>query len=209
MTLLAAFNTLLYRFSGDEDIAVGSPVAGRSHVELERLIGFFTNTLVLRTRLGGNPTFRDLIKRVREGTAGALAHQELPFEKLVECLHVRNDPSFNPLFQVNFRAQAEPRVLLQLAGVTTAGAVPVDIGFSRFDLALELQIDGGAISGYFEYDEDLFDVATIDALTADLEDLLGRIVEAPETRVLALMPTRRTGRTHSRRPIPRTARQPL
>src|SRR2546430_10851317 len=92
-----SFNTLLYRFSGDEDIAVGSPVAGRSHVELERLIGFFTNTLVLRTRLGGNPTFRDLIKRVREGTAGALAHQELPFEKLVECLHVRNDPSFNPV----------------------------------------------------------------------------------------------------------------
>ena len=205
MTLLAAFNTLLYRFSGDEDLAVGSPVAGRSHVELEGLIGFFTNTLVLRTRLGGNPTFRELIKRVREGTAGALAHQELPFEKLVECLHVRNDPSFNPLFQVNFRAQAEPRMLLDLPGVTTTEAVPVDIGFSRFDLALELQLDGGTVSGYFEYDEDLFDVTTVDALTADLEELLGRIVETPETRVLALLPTRQTSRAQNRRPIPRNA----
>jgi hypothetical protein len=205
MALLAAFNTLLYRFSGTEDITVGSPVAARSHVELEGLIGFFSNTLVLRNRLGGNPTFRDLVKRVRASTAGALAHQELPFEKLVECLHVRRDPGYNPLFQVNFRAQAGRRALLQLPGVTTVGAVPVDIGFSRFDLALELRIDGEGISGYFEYDEDLFDVGTVDALAADLEELLQRIAQAPETRVLALLPKRRTSSTQTRRPIPRNA----
>jgi Condensation domain len=205
MTMLAAFNTLLYRFAGDDDIVIGSPVAGRSHVELEGLIGFFTNTLVLRNRLNGNPTFRELIRRVRESTAGALAHQELPFEKLVECLRIRHDPSFNPLFQVNFRAHAEPRRLLELPGLSTVGAVPIDIGFSRFDLALELQVDTDVVSGYFEYDEQLFDTATIDGLTADLEELLGRIVEAPETRVLALLP-RRTARPQDRRPIPRSAR---
>jgi Condensation domain len=205
MTLLAAFDTLLYRFAGEEDVVVGSPVAGRSHVELEGMIGFFTNTLVLRNRLGGNPTFRELIRRVRESTAGALAHQELPFEKLVECLHVRNDPSYNPLFQVNFRAQAASRRLLQLSGTTTAGSVPVDIGFSRFDLALELQVDGDELSGYFEYDEDLFEGATVDALTDDLEELLRRIVEAPDTPVLALLPTRQTSRRQKRLPIPRTS----
>jgi hypothetical protein len=203
MTLLAAFNTLLYRFTGEEDIVVGSPVAGRSHVELEGLIGFFTNTLVLRNRLRGNPSFRELIQRVRTSTADAIAHQELPFEKLVDCLRLRRDPSFNPLFQVNFRAQAETRALLELSGLTTAGAVPIDIGFSRFDLALELRVDDGVLSGYFEYDEDLFDVATIDALRVDLEELLRRIVAAPDTRILSLLPARRTSRAQS--PIPRNA----
>ena len=205
MTLLAAFNTLLYRFTGEEDIVIGSPVAGRSHVELEGLIGFFTNTLVLRNRLRGNPSFRELIRSVRKTTADALAHQELPFEKLVECLKLRRDPGFNPLFQVNFRAQAETRALLELPGVTTAGAVPVDLGFSRFDLALELRVDDGVLSGYFEYDEDLFDVSTIDALRADLEELLRRAIAAPDTRILALLPGRRTSRAQSPRPIPRSA----
>jgi hypothetical protein len=205
MTMLAAFDTLLYRFAGGDDIVVGSPVAGRSHVELEGLIGFFTNTLVLRNRLNGDPTFRELIRRVRESTAGAIAHQELPFEKLVECLRVRHDPSFNPIFQVNFRAHAEPRALLELPGVSNMGVVPIDIGFSRFDLALELQVDADAVSGYFEYDEQLFDPETVDALTADLEELLQRIVAAPDTRVLALLPKRRTSKSQNRRPIPRSA----
>jgi non-ribosomal peptide synthetase component F len=205
MTMLAAFDTLLYRFAGGDDIVVGSPVAGRSHVELEGLIGFFTNTLVLRNRLNGDPTFRELIRRVRESTAGAIAHQELPFEKLVECLRVRHDPSFNPIFQVNFRAHAEPRALLELPGVSNMGVVPIDIGFSRFDLALELQVDADAVSGYFEYDEQLFDPETVDALTADLEELLQRIVAAPDTGVLALLPKRRTCKSQNRRPIPRSA----
>jgi hypothetical protein len=202
--LLAAFDALLYRFTGQEDIIVGSPVAGRNESEIEGLIGFFTNTLVLRNRLAGNPTFRELLARVRASTAGALAHQELPFEKIVDSLQVRRDPSFNPLFQVNFRANAHERQLLQLPGVRTAGSIDVDIGFSRFDLALELQIEGGELGGYFEYDEDLFDAATIDLLAADFEQLLRKVVVAPETAILALGP-RRTGATPNRSPIPRTS----
>jgi hypothetical protein len=208
MILLAAFDTLLYRFSGAEDIVVGSPVAARNHVELEQLIGFFSNTLVLRNRLGGNPPFSELVKRVRESTAGALAHQELPFEKLVECLKIQRDPGFNPLFQVNFRAQAEARRLLQLPGVESTGGVEVDIGFARFDLALELQLDGGSVGGYFEHNDELFDVSTVDALIDDLEQLLRRIVEAPDTRVLALLPSRRTRTATSARPIPRKTTNP-
>ena len=203
MTLLAAFDTFLYGLTGQEDIVVGSPVAGRNHVEIEGLIGFFTNTLVLRNRLIGNPTFQELLVRVRTSTAEALAHQDLPFEKLVESLRVRRDPSFNPLFQVNFRAQTQPRELLQLSGLQTIGAVPVDIGFSRFDLALELQIDGSELNGYFEYDEELFDAATIDELAARFKELVGRIVAAPESPVLALIP-RQARRPATRSPIPRT-----
>ena len=204
MTLLAAFDTLLYGFTGQEDILVGSPVAGRNHVELDGLIGFFSNTLVLRNRLVGNPTFRELLLRVRASTVGALAHQDLPFEKLVESLGVRRDPSFNPFFQVNFRAQAEQRELLHLPGLQTVGVIPIDIGFSRFDLALELQLRGADLAGYFEYDEELFDASTIELMTADFEELVHRIVTAPDTPVLALLP-RRARHVSSRPLIPRTA----
>jgi non-ribosomal peptide synthetase component F len=154
--------------------------------------------------LAGNPTFRDLLARVRASTAGALAHQELPFEKLVESLRVRRDPSFNPLFQVNFRAHAQEPQLLQLPGVRAVGSIDIDIGFSRFDLALELQIKGGELGGYFEYDEDLFDAATIDVLAADFEQLVRKVVVSPETPILALVP-RRAGAGQNRSPIPRTS----
>lgn len=204
IVLLAAFDALLYRFTGQDDVLVGSPFAGRNESELEGLIGFFTNTLVLRNRMAGNPTFRELLARVRASTAGALAHQDLPFEKLVEILQVRRDPSFNPLFQVNFRAHAQERQLLQLPGVRTVGSIDIDIGFSRFDLALELQIEGGELGGYFEYDEDLFDAATIDLLAADFEQLVREVVAAPETPILALGP-RPSGAGRNRSPIPRTS----
>lgn len=204
ITLLAAFDVLLYGFTGQDDVVVGSPVAARTAPGVEALIGFFSNTLVLRNRLSGNPTFGELLRRVRTSTVGALAHHELPFEKLVESLNVQRDPSFNPLFQVNFRAQADARELLQLPGVETVGVVQVDIGFSRFDLALELQIEGGELGGFFEFDEELFDAATIDALASQFEELLRRIVAAPETPIMALIPPR------PRRPargsvIPRTS----
>jgi hypothetical protein len=185
MALLAVFDTLLYRFTGQDDILVGAPIANRNHVELEGLIGFFTNTLVLRSRVGGNPSFRELLQRVRETALGAYAHQDLPFEKLVETLRVPRDPSFNPVFQVNFRGHAAQPELLQLPGLTTT-SIAVDLGFSRFDLALELQIDAAAVSGYFEYDEDLFDLATIEALAHDLERLLHRIVLDPDLPILTL-----------------------
>lgn len=185
MALLAAFDVLLYRFTGQDDILVGSPIAGRNHVELEELIGFFTNTLVLRSRVGGNPSFRELLQRVRESALGAYAHQDLPFEKLVETLRVPRDPSFNPIFQVNFRAHATRPEVLALPGLTTT-PIAVDLGFSRFDLALELQIDDDAVSGYFEYDEDLFDLATVEALAGDLELLLNRIALDPDLPILTL-----------------------
>jgi hypothetical protein len=205
MVLLAMFDALLYGATGQDDIVVGSPVAARNHVDLEPLIGFFSNTLVLRNRLAGNPTFVELLKRVRETTSGAIAHQELPFEKLVEILNVRRDPGFNPLFQVNFRAQAQPREPLQLPGLETIETIPVDIGFSRFDLALELQVEDGELGGYFEYDEELFDAATIDGLASDFEELVRRVVANPETPLLALIPRTRRRPARSIRDIPRSA----
>ena len=205
IVMLALFDALLYGFTGQDDVVVGSPVAARNQLELEPLIGFFSNTVVLRSRLAGNPSFVELLARVRETTTGAIAHQELPFEKLVEILNVRRDPGFNPLFQVNFRAQAQPRELLQLPGIETVGAIPVDIGFSRFDLALELQIDAGELGGYFEYDEQLFDASTIDRLASDFEELVRRVLAAPETPLLALIPREGRRPARSRRQIPRTA----
>ena len=180
------------------------PSARATTLSSQPLIGFFINTLVLRNRLAGNPTFTELLARVRTTTTGAIAQQELPFEKLVEILRVRRDPSFNPLFQVNFRAEAHARELLRLPGVETVGAVPVDIGFSRFDLALELQIDDGELGGYFEYDEDLFDAATIEQLACDFEELVRQIVATPDSPLLSLIPRPRpAGRRAAR--IPRTA----
>ena len=190
MALLAAFAALLYRFSGQDDVLVGTPVANRNHVELENLIGFFSNTLVVRNRLGGNPTFREVVRRVRQSAVGAYAHQELPFEKLVEGLRVERDPSYNPLFQVNFRANAGPRDVLVLPGLT-ARPVGVDIGFSRFDLALELEIEGRRVTGYFEYDEDLFERSTIESLASDLDSLMAAIASDPDKPILALAPLAR------------------
>ena len=117
MTLLAAFQTQLHRYSGQEDIAVGSPIANRSRTELEGLIGFFVNTLVLRTNLEGNPSFRELLGRVREVALGAYAHQDLPFEKLVEELKPERDPSRNPLFQVMMILQNASEPMLKLPGL--------------------------------------------------------------------------------------------
>ncbi len=116
MTLVAAFQVLLYRYSGQEDIAVGMPIAGRRRTELEGLIGFFANTLVLRTDLSGNPSFRELLARVRKTALGAYTHQDVPFEKLVEELAPDRDMSRNPLFQVLFVLQNVPDAALAHGG---------------------------------------------------------------------------------------------
>jgi hypothetical protein len=185
MTMLAVFATLLYRISGEPDVVVGSPIANRNNLELQGLIGFFTNTIALRTRLDGNPSFREIIARARQAALGAYAHQDMPFEKVVEALRPRRDPSYNPLFQVNFRAQESERPALQLAGLTTE-PITVDIGFSRFDLALELELRGEQLTGYFEYDRDLFLESTAIELTEDLAALLTAAGAEPDAPILEL-----------------------
>jgi hypothetical protein len=185
MVMLAAFSTLLYRISGEDDIVIGSPIAARNRLELQGLIGFFTNTLALRVRLGGNPSFEDVLARARETALGAYEHQDLPFDKVVEVLRPKRDPSYNPLFVVNFRAQATERPALRLTGTTTE-PIAVDIGFSRFDMALELESRADALGGYFEYDRDLFEDVTVDGFVEDLDALLTAIVTDPTAPVLTL-----------------------
>jgi hypothetical protein len=185
MTMLAAFATFLYRESGEQDIVVGSPIAARNRVELEGLVGFFTNTMALRTRLAGNPPFSEAVRRARATALGAYEHQDLPFEKVVEALRPKRDPSHNPLFVVNFRAQAAARPTLELPGARTE-QIAVDIGFSRFDLALELELRDDGLAGYFEYNQALFVEETIVGLVEDLEALLVQVVADPQVPVLAI-----------------------
>ncbi|MGH8059783.1 MAG: condensation domain-containing protein, partial [Candidatus Entotheonellia bacterium] len=143
MTLLAAFQVLLARYTGQEDLVVGTPIAGRTYLETEGLIGFFVNTLPLRTQLTGDPTFRELLTRVREVALGAYAHQDLPFEKLVEELQPDRDLSSTPVFQVMFILQNAPRRPLELPGLSLT-PLDVDAGTAKFDLTLSVtEVDDG------------------------------------------------------------------
>jgi hypothetical protein len=202
MAALAAFATLLYQRSGTGDVIIGSPIANRNYLELQPVVGFFSNTIALRLRLGGNPTFREVVTRARETALGAYAHQDLPFEKLVEVVAPKRDPRYNPIFQVNFRAQATDRPTLELSGLE-AEPIPVDIGFSRFDLALELELGPHSLAGYFEYDEDLFEPATIDGWIEDLALVITQVTADPDAPILTIkLPSRTTGR-----PGPRISRR--
>ena len=156
MTLLAAFKVLLYRYTGQTDFAVGSPIANRTRSELEGLIGFFVNTLVLRTDLSGDPRFIDFLGRVRETTLGAFAHQDTPFEKVVEAVNPFRDMSYSPLFQVMFALQNIPRATLELPG-SRLSPVEIDAGTSMFDLTLYMWEGDKGLSGSVEYNTDLFD----------------------------------------------------
>ena len=137
MTVLAAFQALLYRYTGQEDVAVGSPIAGRNRAEIEGLIGFFANTVVLRTDVSGNPTFRELLGRVRGMCLDAYSHQDLPFEKLVEELHPERHLNYNPLFQVMFQLNSGPRHSAKLLGVEVE-ELEFESGISKFDLRLSI-----------------------------------------------------------------------
>jgi Condensation domain len=185
MVLLAAFQALLYGWTGQEDIAVGSPMAGRTRTAFEGLIGFFANTLVLRTDLGGTPTFRELLGRVREVVLGAHAHQEVPFEKLVEALRPPRDPSRNPLVQVNFRVQTAEPPYLQLAGLDCE-PLRIDPGTARFDMAADVWLTAAGLKGYIEYSTDLFEAETIVRLAGDFEGLLRAVTGRPEARLSEL-----------------------
>jgi aspartate racemase len=182
MTLLATFQTLLSRYSAQSDIVVGTPIANRNQVETERLIGFFVNTLVLRTDLSGNPSFRELLGRVRKVALEAYAHQDLPFEKLLEELQPERDQSRTPLFQVMFAFQKASRQALELPGLTVT-PLKVHTGTAKFDLTLELQEMSEDIRGQFEYNTDLFDSATIAQMACHFQTLLEGIVADPEQRL--------------------------
>ena len=182
ITLLAAFQTLLYRYTGQTDIAVGSPIANRNRSEIESLIGFFVNTLVLRTRLDGNPTFQELLGRVREVALGAYAHQDLPFERLVEALQPERDLSYTPLFQVMFALQSAPTPTLDLVGLNLNFS-EVESRTAKFDLTLSMENTEQGLKGSLEYSTDLFDAATIAAMLAHLQTLLAGIVAQPEQRL--------------------------
>ncbi|CAA9395669.1 Polyketide synthase modules and related proteins [uncultured Microcoleus sp.] len=204
MTMLAAFKTLLYHYAQQEDIVVGSPIANRNRSEIEALIGFFVNSLVLRTDLSGNPTFRELLNRVKEVALGAYAHQDLPFEKLVEELHPDRALNQNPLFQVAFALQNAPGNRLELPELTLSPQ-QLDVGTARFDLEFhlwerspnssgsnqspsnKLWVDSSeGISGMVIYSADLFDEATITRLIGHFQALLESIVTNPEQRIANL-----------------------
>ncbi|MBW4600905.1 MAG: amino acid adenylation domain-containing protein [Calothrix sp. FI2-JRJ7] len=199
MILLAAFQTLLYRYTYSDDITVGSPIANRNRSEIEGLIGFFVNTLVLRTDFSGNPTFRELLARVREVTLGAYSHQDLPFEKLVEHLQPERNLSANPFFQVVFGFENAPMQELELPDLAPS-FMNIDLKTTRFDLELHLwkcssdfrSLWGGdwkhseGIRGIVVYNSDLFEDATISRMLKHFTTLLESIVADPEERIANL-----------------------
>lgn len=185
MTLLAAFKLLLYRYTQQTDIIVGTPIANRNRSEIEGLIGFFVNTLVLRTDLAGHPSFRELLGRVREVTLGAYTHQDLPFEQLVEELQPERDLSHNSLFQVMFILQNAPTETLQLPGLTIS-PLAVESQTANFDLTLSMVETEQGLSGWFEYNTDLFDASTISRMIGHFQTLLTGIVANPDQRLSEL-----------------------
>ncbi|MEP0859276.1 condensation domain-containing protein, partial [Trichocoleus sp. DQ-U1] len=182
MTLLAAFNTQLYRYTGQQDISIGTPMTNRTQKEIEPLIGFFVNTLVLRTLLSENMSFRELLARVREVAIQAYAHQDLPFEKLVEELQPSRDRSYTPLFQVMFALHTAPKTALQLPGLSLS-LVEVETGTAKFDLTLEITDTEQGLTGSLEYNTDLFDEATITRMLGHFQTLLEGIVANPDRRL--------------------------
>jgi amino acid adenylation domain-containing protein/non-ribosomal peptide synthase protein (TIGR01720 family) len=185
MLLAAAFQALLSRYSGATDLRIGTPVAGRARVELEGLIGLFVNTVVLRADLGGDPRFVDLLERVRTDVVGAQAHQDVPFERLVQALRPARDPSHTPLFQVMFSLQEAPRRALAGAGLELQ-PLEVDAGGAQFELSLHLLADAGELSGSFEYSTDLFRAETVARMADDLRALLEAVAEQPSLRLSQL-----------------------
>ena len=182
MTLLAAFKVLLYRYTSQDDLIVGTPIANRNRLETEGLIGFFVNALVLRTDLSGNPSFRELLRRVREVCLGAYGHQDLPFDRLVEELHVKRDLSRNPLFQVMFVMHNAPLRTVELPGLTLS-PVEGDSETAHFDLTLQIMDTEQGLTAAFVYNTDLFEAGTIARMLGNFQTLLEAMVADPEQRL--------------------------
>jgi non-ribosomal peptide synthetase component F len=185
MTLLAAFQALLSRYSGQEQIVVGTDVANRTSTEAESLIGFFVNLLAMRTDLSGNPTFRELLARVRKAALGAYAHQDMPFDKLVEDLQPDRAATHNPLVQVLFVMQNIPSSGRALAGLELS-AFEMPLSHSKFDLAVFMAEREGRLTGYWVYRTSLFERETVRRIARHFETLLGSAVAQPGARLNAL-----------------------
>lgn len=171
MTLLAGFETLLARYTGQDDVLVGTPIAGRTLLETEEIIGFFVNTLVLRVDFSGDPTFPELLERVRETALGAYAHQDLPFERLVEVLQPERTVSHSPLFQVMFALENPPETPLEFPGMRIA-PIAADTQTAKFELTLTVLDSGTDLTAQLEYKTELFDSATIARMLEHFENLL-------------------------------------
>ncbi|MBK7992399.1 MAG: amino acid adenylation domain-containing protein [Blastocatellia bacterium] len=182
MLMLASLQTLLYRYTSTEDILIGTPIANRNHSQIENLIGVFVNTLVLRTDLSGNPSFEELLSRVKEVTLGAYSNQDIPFEALVEKLQPERDLSRTPFFQVMFVMQNTPISLIELQDISLSTEV-VDNKTAKFDLLLETIETESGLLAIFEYNTDLFETSTIERLADNFYTLLESIVKEPKTAI--------------------------
>ena len=171
MTLLSAFKAMLVRYTSQEDVIIGSPVAGRERTETHGLIGCFVNTLALRTNCSGDPSFLGLMQRVRETCLGAYSHQDAPFERVVEVVQPKRDMSRTPIFQVAFGLRQDP-VRRYTLGRTPFEVLETHTGMTKFDLMLEVIDSGQRLTAAVEYNTDLFDAATIDRLLGHYETML-------------------------------------
>ena len=185
MTLLAAFKTLLHHYTGQKDLCVGSPIANRDQGETEGLIGFFVNVLAMRTKFYDNPTFRQLLQRVRLVAMDAYAHQALPFERIVEELKIPRDVSYNPLFQVLFDVQNVSTQQLKLPGLTLK-PMELESGTVKFDLVLSLEDNPANINGVIGYNKVLFEESTIQRMIEHFKKLLESIASNPDQRISEL-----------------------
>src|SRR5438270_6121374 len=179
MTLLAAFQTLLLRYSGQSDLVIGTPIANRTRAEIEGLIGFFVNTLALRTDLSGNPAFCELLRRVRQVALEAYVHQDVPFERVVEAVQPERSLSHSPLFQVFFTLN-QPLNSSLVLGEVMGTFLEVESGMAKFDLMLSLIDDEQGLIGELLYNTDLFEAATVARMAQHFETLLEGIVANPE-----------------------------
>jgi non-ribosomal peptide synthetase component F len=185
MALVAAYQSLLFRYTRQAKITVGTDLANRNSIETEQLIGFFINMMPICTDFSGDPTFRELLGRVRDVSLGAFAHQELPFDKLVEELAPERTLSYTPLVQVLFVLQNAPREPLQLPG-TRITTVPMNYDHCKFDLALFMVERPEGLCGWWQFQRELFDESTVARMAKHFEALLASIVANPDSRISAL-----------------------
>ncbi len=185
MVLLAVFQVLLHRYTGQDDIVVGTPIANRTRAEIENIIGFFVNTLALRADFSEKPTFRELLKRVRATTLEAYTHQDLPFERLVEALQPERDLSYSPIFQILFGLQNAPTRAWHLPALTIS-EIPLHNATAKFDLMLLLEETEAGLKGELTYNTDLYDEATISHMIGHYQALLEGVMANPDQHISAL-----------------------